>query len=144
MRGFDRSGKIFMIFIFFMLTPLVIIAIVFAPLEQFGDRPEQSAQVEVVDKRIRTVRHGGGKFGGSRTSYTYIVAFKFPDGSIKELKVGRDDDRGFYDYLQEGDTGTLTYKEIANIEERRKNEDARYASRLFIGFKKGPAPELNE
>jgi len=91
-------------------------------------KSEQYAQVEVVGKRVRptSVRHGKD---------SYIVAFKFPDGSVKELEVGIGR-RKVYDSIQEGDTGMLTYKERENIEEKIKNEELQFDGRRFISFKR--------
>ena len=50
----------------------------------FLNRPEQLEQAEVVGKRHVDIRDSDGGSG----STDYIVAFKFPDGSLKELRVG--------------------------------------------------------
>jgi len=97
---------------------------------------EQSEQVEVVAKRIRS-RGSGGSGSTYRINYTYIVSFKFSDGSAKEFKVGKNS-REIYDSIHEGDAGMLTYKERENIEEKIKNEDMRFDGRRFISFKKDP------
>ena len=98
--------------------------------------PEQFEQVEVTGKRIR--QDISGSRGRRRTHYTHIVAFKFSDGLEKELKVGFESER-IYNLLQEGETGTLIYKEIENIEQKYENEDEHYKGRLFISFEKDPA-----
>jgi len=100
--------------------------------------PQQSEQVEVVGKRYVS----DGSIDGS-IDY-YIVAFKFSDNSVKEFEVGSggflalNNPRGVYDSVKEGDTGTLTYREIENIEEKYKKEELHYAGREFIGFEKDP------
>ena len=110
-------------------------------------KPEQSAQVEVVGKRIKEVRAGGLRSGGPRTNYHYIVSFKFPDGSVKELEVGMINIKNkqeiscvTYDAIHEGDTGILTYQEIKNLEKHIKNEDMYWSGRRFISFKKDSMP----
>ena len=101
-------------------------------------KPEQREQVEVVEKRIIS------ESAGEDYTYHYIVAFKFPDNSVKEIEVGRggnfalNNPTGVYDSVGKGDTGILTYKEIENIEEKYKKEDRRYKGRLFISFWKDP------
>jgi len=96
-------------------------------------RPEQFEQVEVTGKRIK--QDTNIKRGKRLTLYTHIVTFKFSDNSEKELKVGFESER-IYNLLQEGETGTLTYKEIENIEQKYENEDDYYKGRLFISFEK--------
>ena len=112
---------------------------------EFKNRPEQTVQAEVASKRIIK-----DSFYGKHSSidiYIYVISFKFPDDSIKELQVDRqsyrwppknDPDSVQYDSLTVGDIGILTYKEIENIEERVQNENVRYGSRLFISFEKDP------
>ena len=113
---------------------------------ELKNRPEQTVQAEIISKRIiKDSFYGKTSFVNV---YIYIISFKFPDGSIKELRVDRqsyhnrlkknDPDSFQYDSLTVGDTGILTYKEIENIEERVKNENVRYGSRLFISFEKDP------
>ena len=86
--------------------------------------PEQSEQVEVVEKRVEISSSHGRRV--SRKYYSYYVAFKFPDGTIKEFKVDHISTRDFkkeinssvYDSIFESDTGILTYKELENAENR--------------------------
>ena len=109
---------------------------------RFYTRPEQSAQVEVIDKRIRIYSSGSRP----NKSYTYIVAFKYSDSSVKEFSVDTIFTKGsnkeappssVYDNIHEGDTGILAYKEIKNIEKKYKNnEDMRYDGRFFISFER--------
>ena len=102
--------------------------------------PEQSAQVEVVSKRV--IKERRRRF---TTRYTYIVTFEFSDGSAKEVEVDRNSTRGnpitelynfIYDTIDEGDTGILTYKEIENIEVYFENENLCRGGRKFISFEK--------
>ena len=120
-----------------IFSGIIIMVVTFAnsvlPLETSS---EQSEQVEVVAKRIRS-RGSGGSGSTYRINYTYIVSFKFSDGSAKEFKVGKNS-REIYDSIHEGDAGMLTYKERENIEEKIKNEDMRFDGRRFISFKKDP------
>lgn len=43
----------------------------------------------------------------------YFVTFVLPDGSKKEFMTGRNNSK-FYSFVNEGDTGTFTYKEYNN------------------------------
>jgi len=106
-------------------------------------RPEQSDQVTVLEKRIHKFISAGGK-GGYSKSYTFIVAFEFPDGSIKEFEV---DDRStrssktelyspLYNAIHKGDTGVLSYKEVEGVEKKHKNEMLRFEGRAFVSFEK--------
>jgi len=112
------------------------------------EQPEQNERAEVAGKRIikgdngRTdVYYGkrpynalGYVYYDSESVYThYIVAFKCPDGAIKELRVNSEK---MYDSLREGDTGILTYKERGSIEKKIESENLCYKDRLFIGFEK--------
>jgi len=142
-----RTNKVTAILIV-IVTPIIIVAglialtlTVVVPSIQLTNRPEQSEQVEVIGKRIYQSSDNGKVWS------TYIVAFRFPDGSVKELSVGtnssrinsnRDDHNSIYDSINQGDTGILIYKEIEKIEEKYKNEDLRYDGRQFIGFEKDP------
>ena len=100
----------------------------FAP---YRNRPEQHVHIEVAQKRIC-------KYTYDTITYTYIIAFKFADGSVKELEVGTDD-RRIFDSIHEDETGMLIYRERADIETHIKNENLRYDGRIFIGFEKDPA-----
>lgn len=156
------ENKFVVLFILVMVViPVIVVGIFVLPMIpeiRYGNRPELSEKVEVVDKRIS--RDSSISKGVSSFSYDYIVAFKFPDGSGKELLVGRvgrvsekESKQGYtcpsYDAISEGDVGVLTYKEIANIEKKYKNEDIRYVGRSFISFEKdseygGAKIELSE
>lgn len=43
-----------------------------------------------------------------------------------------------YHAIHEGETGILTYKERADIEEKYENEDMRFKGRRLISFEKDP------
>jgi len=121
------------------------------------NRPEQREQVEVIGKKLAKSSYTVSRHG--RHTYSHVdalvVAFKFADGSIKEISVGRslgyesirDADTGkliyskvkknkVYESFKNGDEGILTYKERDNIEEKFKKMKTRYKGRLFIGFEK--------
>ena len=78
--------------------------------------PEQTAQVEVV-------RLSYARVAGSRSC---TVLFRFPDGTEKSFGV----DSKIYDNIYKNETGTLTYKEIPN------SENKGYDHRLFVKFEK--------
>jgi|GEM_PF-2039840 len=131
-------------FLVFILG-IIIFTIFMIPQIRFGNTPEQSKQVEVVEKKFETTRttSGGGRVVSS-TNYTYYVSFKFPGGSVKEFRVGRDSvKRDYkrkpycfsYDSLNEGDMGLLTYKEWGNAENLIS---APTDYRLFISFEQNP------
>jgi hypothetical protein len=97
-------------------------------------RPEQVESVKVTGKRTVFRAIGPDQF--------YIVAFKFSDGTVKELQVGIgpvDDEsfgRDFYDTIHENDTGILTFKERKSIEEKIKDENLHWKGRFFIRFER--------
>ena len=100
--------------------------------------PEQQAEVVVADKNI--ILKDNAFDGWFERPNKYFVKFQFPDGSIKELDVsikGADaaTSGNFYYTLSVGDKGTLTYKEIENIEEKY-DEEKRYKGREFISFER--------
>ena len=98
-------------------------------MTQFYNRPEQSIQVEVAGKRIR--KYSSGKHASRVTVYSNIVAFSFPDGSLKELEIDTGPSSSVYNSIHEGDTGVLIYKELKNIEKKYKDEAFRYVGRFF-------------
>lgn len=114
------------------------------PQVRFAGRPEQSEQVEVVGKRIRkysSIRHKGP----NHFIHVFIVAFAFPDGTIKELEIDShtvDSSRetvecSRYNSIDEGDRGILIYQELKDIEERYEGrEDVSYNGRRFLSFEK--------
>jgi len=80
--------------------------------------PEQTEQAEVVDKRIEE---------GDVDSYDhYYITFKFLDGSEWEFAAGRPKNPEYYNAIDIGDIGELTYKEGRNrgrFESFEKNLD---------------------
>lgn len=97
---------------------------------------EQQEQAEAVGKR--TIKRSHDSTGDPGGPTLYFVTFKFPDGSLKEFEVGRrTSGRKRYEFINEGNTGILTYKEIENIEEKYENED-QYEGRRFIRFEIDP------
>jgi|GEM_PF-2734832 len=99
---------IFAIVIF--TTMGILLAVFVVDEKEFETLPEQTAQVEVVEKAT------------SSSSRRKRIHFKFEDGSEKYFKV----DDSIYRNTQIGDTGVLVYKET----QRSKNIDGR----LFISF----------
>lgn len=113
------------------------------PQVRFSGRPEQSGQVEVVGKRINKSSSSGK--GTYSLTYEFIVAFAFPDGTIKELEIDSHSvnsnretvECSRYNSINESDRGTLIYQESKDIEERFEGrEDASYYGRRFISFEK--------
>lgn len=112
---------------------------------EFKNRQEQTVQAEVASKRIIK-----DSFYGKHSYidiYIYVISFKFPDDSIKELQVDRqsyrwppknDPDSVQYDSLTVGDIGILTYKEIENIEERVKMKMCAMAADFLSVSRKTP------
>ena len=147
MRATNLRGAIIIFFIWAFLIGTVIFgiwAVRMSPGIRYKNSFEQSEQVEVIGKRIRKYTNSlSGRSGGSRTYFDYIVAFEFPDGSVKELEVDSNSvrDSSIYDAIHEGDTGILIYKEIKNIEQRIKKENMRFDGRLFISFEKDSSLE---
>ena len=129
LRGPDIMFIIFMI----VIGAVAIIAIVFfSPLAvrawkwEFGNRPNQYEEVEIIEKRT---------FLSPLTpkTYNHIVVFKFPDGSIKDFGVPKEE---LYNSIHEGDTGNLTYIEYENIEEHVEKKELHYTRRTVINFEK--------
>jgi len=129
--GFVIVGFIVMTAVAIMIVGATILTI------QIENNPEQSEQVEVTGKRISVSSHHS-KGGHITFYYSYYVAFKFTDSSEKEFRVGsnsrKEKYRGgktvydpydpiydpydsIYNFIHEGDTGTLTFKEIKNSTE---------------------------
>jgi len=77
----------------------------------FTSRPEQTAQVKVIGKRLA------------------VFAFEFPDGSVKEVHSP-------HIIMQINDAGSLTYKERENIEKHIKREKSYWRGRQFVRFEK--------
>ena len=135
--------KIFITFIIVLGLCGVGLGKSLSPQVRYAGCPERSEQVEISSKRVR-VYSSSGKHRNS-ISYTFIVAFKLHDGSIKELEVDthitrnskEDVSCSLYNAINEGETGTLIYKELENIEEKYKGkEDMAFDGRLFISFEK--------
>lgn len=140
----EIAYKVFIAFIVVLGLALAGLYIAAIPQVRFSGRPEQSEQVEVVGKRIRKSSSASGK-GTYRLTYVFIVAFAFPDGTIKELEIDSHTVRSNretvecsrYNSIDEGDRGILIYQELKDIEERYEGrEDVSYDGRRFISFKK--------
>jgi|GEM_PF-5039012 len=138
-EGICERIRLFRFFspIFVGVIFVLVYAVSRVPEIRYGNRPIESAQVEVVDKRIEV--------GSLGTVWTYFASFKFPDGSVKEFDLGCVRVRGFkepvsaYAAIEIGDTGRLKYKEISNLEQRIPKESIRHAGRYFWSFKKDEA-----
>lgn len=66
--------------------------------------PERSAHAEVISRRVQSGNpHRSGR---STQGYTFLVTFRFEDGTEKELYAYDVE----YGGLSEGMTGTLTWK----------------------------------
>jgi len=131
---YDKSMFILRYIYPFLVLFLVIFVVASFIVDsvQLKNNPVQSEQVEVISKRIVESRSGTR---GYRTTYYFVVAFKFPDDSIKEFWVCAATDREYrkantYYSVYEGDTGTLTYKE------NKIFEIAPFSGRKFISFEK--------
>ena len=148
-RMTDKKAKIKASVFIFVFAAIVgglsiwLVVTIIDGMTRFYNRPEQSAQVEVVSKRIRVDRSSGKH--ASYIDHYYIVTFKFSDGSVKELEVDWIHQRNSnkevyssaYDSMHEGDAGLLIYKEISNIEKKYKNnEDMCYDGRFLISFER--------
>lgn len=140
----EIAYKVFIAFIVVLGLALAGLYIAAIPQVRFSGRPEQSGQVEVVGKRINKTS-SYGKVPGYTYTHEFIVAFSFPDGTIKELEIDShtvDSSRetvecSRYNSIDEGDRGILIYQELKDIEERFEGrEDASYYGRRFISFKK--------
>jgi|GEM_PF-1832706 len=114
---------------------LIIGLIVFAFLtafyiysERVVTQPIREAHVEVVEKRIVPGRSGARNF--DRTSY--YVTFKFTDNTEMEFNIWRTVDA--FHSLQEGDTGTLFYKQVG--------DSTRLSDLRFVSFEKHKAAPL--
>ena len=97
-----------------LATTLVLFALSLV-LEHYiymGNVSAQAEHVEVAEKRTSGEQH--------------YISFAFPDGSVKEFAAGRPGGDEFSDAINEGDTGTLTYKEKGK-------------SKRFECFEKDPA-----
>jgi|GEM_PF-1230632 len=93
-------------------TPwLVVLFILFAIRTKHQIRvkkiPEQVVHVKVVRKREQPYE---GKKTNGNTHINYFVTFKISGRLTKHFLVGKNNSM-FYDFVNVGDTGTLTYKE---------------------------------
>ena len=120
----SREGKQLLIGLAAVLLMLLIAIPVLSNEITISRQPVQEAQVTVVAKR--TSDHYTRNIVSYKKSKipNCFVTFKFPDGSEKELKIKH----AIFENLQEGDTGTLSYKE-------RKNA-THFDHRRFVGFEK--------
>jgi len=121
-----KSELIFILFATFMFIFAIIASVLY--IKGVINRPELVEQVEVVGKRAF----------GTVLIPSHIVAFKFPDDSIKELDVGYK----VFESIQGHDTGKLTYTEEENSEKRKRKKNERWSGRLFISFEKDPKPDV--
>ena len=85
-------------------------------------QPEQSAYVKIIKKEIGKRRNG-------TPEGNYYMTFEFADGREKKLRCTA---VGQFETVQENDTGTLTYKECQNPQ----NKDYSYYHRVFVRFEK--------
>jgi hypothetical protein len=139
----EKVLNIFFLAIFAIMA--IAVALVFRyTIAPFIGRPTQVEQAEVVEKRIfqKLISPEGIE---AEKYNDYIVAFKFSDGSVKELSVGKGNahsgtGRNVYDSINEGDIGILTYKEIKAI----TGDSIGWPGRRFISFEKDPSTALND
>ena len=95
-------------------------------------RTKYNEQAEVVGKRVKNEA-----YDNDVPTSQFIIAFKFSDGSIKELRVSMyGHGRKVYDTFHEGDTGILVYTERENLEKISKKESEHWKGRRFISFEK--------
>ena len=114
-----KTGLIIAAAFFVVVTlPFIINAII------VNRQPVQKEHVEIVGKRITD--RGYTPSNGSGVRYHRYVTFKFSDGSEKEFNVQK---AKIYDELQEGDIGTLSYKET-------NSGDINLGNKHFISFEK--------
>lgn len=137
--------KIMIILIAFVVVGAIGMTLFILTSEEMKlrSKPEQTAHVEVVEKRIdRSVHYGRGSraYSGNSTLFIYCISFRFSDGTVKELKVDQ-----FYFFsihkeapyssvyagMNEGDTGLLTYKELEPTETKNWED---LSKRQFIRF----------
>ena len=121
------KASIIMLIISFLCIMFLLLMNVLQPDEErFRKMPEQIEYVEVVGKRTESS-------GGRRKIRTYVVSFKFADGSEKEFAVGTNGSH-VYNALQKGVTGKFIYKEIESEDGARDFK----SHRRFYSFKKDP------
>ena len=103
-------GKVFIM----LLIATIVISSLLLYIRWLDIQPLQTAHATVISKRSEYSSFTGG--GGNTVKYlNYYATFQFSDGSKKEFHIdpGRKTKlkQQFVDELQEGETGTLSYKE---------------------------------
>jgi hypothetical protein len=95
-----------------VIVGVVVLAVIisFIPFNM-ENRPMQTEEAEIAEKWMTVRRYRRGR---SRVRHTYVVVFKFADGSKQEFQkntkgVGIGDGT-LYNYVEEGETGNLTYR----------------------------------
>ena len=110
MKG--KSYEITILAVGFILIAAIVTFYVIYKV-RLKNTPEQHEQVVVIEKKIKWSSGGEDSSGAD-----YIVAFEFPDGSVKKIHVSKigigKNRREVYDSIHEGDTGTLIYKKMKN------------------------------
>lgn len=101
--------------VIFFFTPWLVISIILSCLGikrniGFLKASKQVIHVKVIRKRTQDYK---GKKTNGCICTNYFVTFVLPDGSKKEFMTGRNNSK-FYCFVNEGDTGTFTYKEYNN------------------------------
>ena len=125
--------------VIFVVCPAVFIFLIITEERRketpFINRPEWSARVAVIAKRRAENLMIPKKLP------VFLVAFQFPDGSIKEFQLNAikypfKPKRPIFQSFQIGDKGTLIYKEIENVNYVYEEEEWQFNGRNFIDFKK--------
>lgn len=123
-KKLGKPVKIFLIIYISFLAIMGIVAIFLAcisPEARFFFQSEQQAQVQVVEKNINRHTTSGGGGSGIFTIFSYRISFQFTDDTVIELEVDNFSLFGVreevpyssvYDGINDGDTGTLSYKEL--------------------------------
>ena len=109
-----------------ILIAVIAILLLFIYSRWINNQPVQTAHVTVLSKRMEDayIKSGGGGLAKLKEP-NYYVTFQFADGSKKELFV---ESSKIYDTLEEGETGTLSYKRLGN--------SGWIGARSFVGFEK--------
>jgi len=139
----NKKLKIFIIIVLFLFL-IIFIGLIWSTIygiKLYYFTPDQKEKVEIVGTRIED--SSGGEDGSTKS---FIAAFKFPDGSVKEFNVrvfsGAVKAKKIYELvnIKEGDVGILTYKERdKNILEKfiePDKESWRLNRRKFVSFEK--------
>jgi len=128
---FQKKGFLILLIVFILFFVVLVLPAIVETVE-IRRQPVQNVQVEVVGKRTtRTGRRRGPAY------FNYIVAFRLPDGTEKELQVlsaSPSISPVIFDNLQEGDTGTLSFQEHKNISKWKDTDQ--WEHRRFISFEK--------